>query len=155
MGKKTKLNEVEAGIIIRYLGVIHIEGASIYKSAMELMEKKDMFINDEAYNIYEEIGSRLFIWTKSYIVGNIFTQLENIMTFRGKYISSSDLRKLEIDTVEFPKELERDVTDFYNKLIETGKDVEELETLKTETLKSIKNMYFSIDRIKEVIERKC
>lgn len=154
MGNKTKLNEVEAGLICIYYNTVHIETCSIHKQTMELIEKLDMLNNDEIYEEYKKIEGRLLELTKFNMESNLKDNLVRVMEFQKNYVSSVELRKLKIYIAELPEKLEQDLITFYDELIEVGTDVKAIEISKEEVLKSIKNIYFLTNRIKEVIESK-
>lgn len=158
MSKTTKLTDIEAEIVKNYFCALYSETTVVWKSIdyiIDILQIENAELNN--------IRCQTFAYISSITLNKqLLEQLSNIVYKSTKIgygiitekVSTIELRKLKIDIEELPKKLEQYLITFYNKLIEIGTDVKAIETSKAEVLKSIKNMYFLTNRIKEVIESK-
>ena len=113
-----------------------------------------MFENDEIYEVFFKIESRLLKLSIFNLKSCLIVDLQRIAILQNKYVSNIELRKFKIDITEFPIKLEQEIDEFCHKVIEVKSMNEAVATTKTKVSKNIEKIYFLANRIKEVIEDK-
>lgn len=154
MANKTRLDAATATLILGYYKSVYAEAGLAKEVINELMENLNMFENNEIYEVFLKIQNRLLMWSIFNMKSSLMIDLNRITYFENKYVSSIDLRKFKIDITEFPTKFKQEIDEFYNKVIEIKSMNEAVAITKSKVLKSIENIYFLVNRIKEVIENK-